>query len=68
MLQEAGYETLVVFDGKMAMALFDSLRPNLVITDLVMPKVGGKELCQYIRSSNSSTLIIMLTALSSTEE
>lgn len=33
-----------------------------------MPKVGGKELCQYIRSSNSSTLIIMLTALSSTED
>lgn len=68
MLQEEGYETFVAFDGKMAMALFDTLRPNLVITDLVMPQVGGKELCQYIRSRNSSAWIIMLTALSNTED
>ncbi len=68
MLQEAGYETFVAFDGKMAMALFDSLRPNLVITDLVMPQVGGKELCHYIRSRNNNALIIMLTALSNTED
>jgi DNA-binding response OmpR family regulator len=68
MLQEAGYETMVAFDGKMAMALYDSIRPNLVITDLVMPHVGGKELCQYIRSKNHGALIIMLTALSSTDD
>ncbi|MFZ4545038.1 MAG: response regulator transcription factor [Saprospiraceae bacterium] len=68
MLQEAGYETMVAFDGKMAMSLFDNLRPNLVITDLVMPHIGGKELCMYIRGKNSNTLILMLTALSNTED
>jgi DNA-binding response OmpR family regulator len=68
MLQEAGYETLVAFDGKMAMSLYDSIQPSLVITDLVMPHVNGKELCQYIRSKNPGALIIMLTALSSTED
>jgi len=67
-LQEAGYETFVAFDGKMGLGLFESLRPQLVITDLVMPLLGGKELCQQIRSQNSNIPIIMLTAMSSTED
>ena len=52
----------------MGLALFDSLSPHLVITDLVMPQVGGRELCQQIRSRKSRIPIIMLTALSSTED
>lgn len=67
-LQEGGYDTFVALDGKMGLALFDSLSPHLVITDLVMPQVGGRELCQQIRSRNSRIPIIMLTALSSTED
>lgn len=67
-LQEGGYETFVALDGKMALPMFDSLSPHLVITDLVMPQVGGRELCQQIRSRKSRIPIIMLTALSSTED
>lgn len=67
-LQEDGYETFVAFDGRAAMALFDGLRPHLVITDLAMPHLGGRELCQQIRSQKSSTPIIMLTALGNTED
>ena len=67
-LQEGGYDTFVALDGKMGLALFDSLSPHLVITDLVMPQVGGRELCQQIRSRKSRIPIIMLTALSSTED
>ncbi|MDZ4682268.1 MAG: response regulator transcription factor [Saprospiraceae bacterium] len=67
-LQESGYETFVAFDGKMALGIFESLRPQLVITDLVMPLLGGQELCQQIRSRNSNIPIIMLTAMSSTED
>ncbi len=67
-LQEVGYETFVAFDGKMALSMFDSLRPQLIITDLVMPHVGGHELCQQIRARKKLTPIIMLTALGSTED
>jgi len=67
-LQEGGYETFVALDGKMALPMFDGLSPHLVITDLVMPQVGGRELCQQIRSRKSRIPIIMLTALSSTED
>ncbi len=67
-LQEAGYETLVAFDGKMGMELVHKLQPQLVITDLVMPHVGGHELCQQIRNGKYYVPIIMLTALSSTDD
>ncbi len=67
-LQEDGYDTFLALDGKVALSLFDSLSPHLVITDLVMPRVGGHELCQQIRSRKSRIPIIMLTALSSTED
>lgn len=67
-LQEAGYEVFVALDGKMGITLFDGLRPQLVITDLVMPHVGGQDLCQQIRLRKSNVPIIMLTALSSTED
>jgi len=67
-LLEGGYETFVAFDGKMAIALFDSLHPHLVITDLVMPHVSGQDLCRQIRSRTSAVPIIMLTALNNTED
>jgi DNA-binding response OmpR family regulator len=67
-LQEDGYDTFLALDGKMALSLFDSLGPHLVITDLIMPRVGGRELCLQIRSRKSRIPIIMLTALSSTED
>ncbi|MCC6283445.1 MAG: response regulator transcription factor [Saprospiraceae bacterium] len=67
-LQENNYEVLVAFDGKMALTLFDQLRPNLVITDLIMPHLGGQEFCRQIRSRKSNVPIIMLTALNGTED
>lgn len=67
-LQENNYEVLVALDGKMALTLFDQLRPNLIITDLVMPHLGGQEFCRQIRSRKSNVPIIMLTALNGTED
>lgn len=67
-LQENNYEVLVAFDGKMALTLFDQLRPQLVITDLVMPHLGGQDFCRQIRSRKSNVPIIMLTALNGTED
>jgi len=67
-LQEAGYETYVALDGKMGSGLFDHIRPQLVITDLVMPEMGGRELCRHIRDRNSVVPILMLTALGGTDD
>lgn len=67
-LQEAGYSPVLALDGKMAISLFAGLQPQLVITDVVMPQLGGHELCEQIRAQKSSVPILMLTALGSTED
>jgi DNA-binding response OmpR family regulator len=67
-LQEAGYETYLALDGEMGATMFDRLRPELVVTDLVMPEMGGYELCRHIRSAKSNIPILMLTAMGGTDD
>jgi diguanylate cyclase (GGDEF)-like protein len=55
-------------NGREALELFERERPSLVITDCVMPDVGGFELCQRIRAAQSSYVyIIMVTSITETE-
>jgi diguanylate cyclase (GGDEF)-like protein len=55
-------------NGREAMAIFEREKPALVITDCVMPDVGGFELCQRIRAAQSLYVyIIMVTGMSETE-
>jgi two-component system chemotaxis response regulator CheY len=55
-------------NGREALEIFERERPALVITDCMMPDVGGFELCQRIRAAQSSYVyIIMVTSISETE-
>jgi diguanylate cyclase (GGDEF)-like protein len=55
-------------NGREAMEIFDREQPALVITDCVMPDVGGLELCQRIRATQPFYVyIIMVTSMSETE-
>ena len=55
-------------NGREALEIFDRERPALVITDCVMPDVGGFELCQRIRAAQSFYVyIIMVTSIAETE-
>jgi diguanylate cyclase (GGDEF)-like protein len=55
-------------NGREAMEIFDREGPALVITDCLMPDVGGFELCQRIRAAQSSYVyIIMVTSITETE-
>ena len=67
-LEEAGYNTLVAYDGAMGLRLFQSNSIDLVISDIVLPKLDGFELCREIRAINKDTPILMLTALGSTDD
>ena len=60
-LGSEGYEHQSAYDGQQALELFESLHPDLMVLDLMMPKVSGLDVCRQIRQ-NSSTPIIMLTA------
>lgn len=60
-LDNEGYEHKSAYDGAQALEMFELLHPDLVVLDLMMPKVTGTDVCREIRKT-SSTPIIMLTA------
>jgi diguanylate cyclase (GGDEF)-like protein len=63
-LRSAGYEVLVASNGEEALERAVALRPDLVLLDVMMPKLDGFEVAQRLRrdSRTSSSSIIMLTA------
>lgn len=60
-LEQEGYETLSAMDGEEALNLFFSKTVDLVLLDVMLPKLDGIQVCQRIRES-SNVPIIMLTA------
>ena len=59
--ERAGFRAEVANDGESGLALARSLVPDLVILDLMLPRLDGVELCRRLRR-NSDVPIIMLTA------
>ena len=62
-LREEGHEAVVALDGPTGLEKARSERPDLVILDLMLPKMDGLEVCRLIRR-DSDVPIIMLTAKS----
>ncbi len=67
-LTELNYHVVTAYDGKIGLRLFESGSYNLIITDLNLPGINGYDLAKIIRSQNLHIPIIMLTALSATED
>ena len=67
-LEENGYQTMVAYDGAMGLRLFQSFSFQLVISDIILPKLDGFELCKEIRKCNEKVPILMLTALGSADD
>ncbi len=61
LLQKEGYDVVEAEDGNVALALFQSHNPDLILLDLMLPGLSGNEVCRQIRTS-SEVPIIMLTA------
>ena len=66
-LQDAGYGTAAAGDGVAALELFQSCPFDLVLLDLMLPKIDGFGVCELIRRQ-SQVPILMLTALDGEEE
>ncbi len=60
-LQKEGYTTVMAHDGEEGLKTFEAEKPELVLLDVMMPKMDGWEVCRKIRA-NSNVPIIMLTA------
>lgn len=67
-LEENGYQTMVAYDGAMGLRLFQSNVFQLVISDIILPKLDGFELCREIRELNEKVPVLMLTALGSADD
>ena len=54
-----GYEVQVASDGEEALAAFNVWKPDIVVTDLAMPNMGGLELCRRLRAISSVPMIVL---------
>ena len=66
-LEDAGYQTAAAGDGVTALALFNAQHFDLVLLDLMLPKIDGFGVCELIRRQ-SQVPILMLTALDGEEQ
>ncbi len=60
-LEKDGYETSIAHDGQQAISTFQSEAPDLILLDIMLPKLDGWQVCREIRKE-SRVPIIMLTA------
>lgn len=59
--KKEGYLPTIAYDGQQAIELFNKVQPDVVLLDVMMPKLDGFEVCREIRR-NSNVPIIMITA------
>jgi DNA-binding response OmpR family regulator len=62
-LQRAGYAVRSAGDGHLGLELVRTLRPDLVLLDLMLPGLSGHEVCRRIRDNGLEMPVVMLTAL-----
>jgi two-component system copper resistance phosphate regulon response regulator CusR len=67
-LSEHHYDVDVAYDGSVGRKLFESKKYDLAILDINIPIINGYELARHIRQSNEEMLVIMLTAMNTTED
>ena len=61
-LEREGFRIQSVNDGEAALEAVAHAHPELVVLDVMLPKLHGFEVCRRLRASNSATAILMLTA------
>lgn len=67
-LEESGYKATVAYDGLLGKKLALQNSYDLIITDIILPKLSGIDLCREIKELNPDLPIIMLTALGTTDD
>jgi DNA-binding response OmpR family regulator len=64
LLESEGYEPIEAEDGQQAIELFTLEQPDIVLLDIMMPKMDGYTVCRKIRQLNESVPVIFITAKS----
>ncbi len=67
-MEEQGYRTMLAYDGLSGKKLALSQDFDLIITDIILPKMDGLDLCKEVRLQKPGIPILMLTALGTTDD
>ncbi|SCW52004.1 two-component system, OmpR family, alkaline phosphatase synthesis response regulator PhoP [Paenibacillus tianmuensis] len=62
-LKLVGFEVHCVYDGEAVFQAIQHFRPDLIVLDLMLPKMDGIQVCRKLRGQNNLVPIIMLTAM-----
>lgn len=69
-LEEEGYQVSIANDGRAGLALVKGMQPDLVVLDVMMPKMNGYEVLKAIREDGivKDVPVVMLSAMGLTKE
>ena len=67
-LQREGFDTLEAYDGEAGLALAREKHPDLVLLDVMMPKMMGFDVCRALRTEGDNVPVIILTAREEEED
>ena len=65
-LKEAGYKVITASNGNTALKLAEEHKPNVILLDLMMPGIDGREVCRRVREFSAASRIIYFTAKAAT--
>ena len=67
-LEAEGFAVLQATDGEQGLALARQALPDLIVLDLMLPRMDGLTLCNKLRDAGNNTPVLMLTALDSRDD
>ena len=62
-LIQEGFQVDVAEDGLMALELFKTLKPDLILLDVMLPKMSGFDVCREIRSKSRVPIVMVLSLI-----
>lgn len=67
-LERSGFVVKTAGDGEMALRLFPEVKPDLIILDVMMPKMDGRSVLRHLRQNSDWTPVILLTQVGESVE
>lgn len=67
-LNRSGFETTIAEDGKEALQQIEKSPPDLIVLDVLMPKIDGREVLRHLRQADDWTPVILLTQVGEASE
>lgn len=68
LFKKEGFKVFIARDGQEALEIISEDEPQLVLLDIMMPKVDGYEVCRHIKEQHNNIKVVFLTAKSKQQD